>query len=371
MTLYLDELKKFVILHAVSQRTESIIYNEILKNITTENKSGPGSWVYEFTHYADSFFKDKQFRQAVQCYNLARFPYIDSPEKSYAHYKCLSAFVKSDNINTSSIEKRSFIHEGQRVSFYLQVSRNSHSPLLLVMGGIVSIKEQWGEFLLLAKKLDLTVAIMEMPGVGENHCQYHAESYSVFTNVINSLSGIADITQVYIIAMSFSGNMAIKAAHYDQRIKSIFTIGAPIFHFFRDKKWWDNIPTITQRTLQHITKLPPEDIFKSMHDFALNSDELKKINIPIFYVNSMHDEIIPKSEYQFLKFNYKQIHFYEFDDVHGSPNHLFQIKLLLLTFIIKHVKKKTIFTMILVCSIQILYLVNNFSLIVTRKVCQK
>jgi hypothetical protein len=56
----------------------------------------------------------------------------------------------------------------------------------------VSIKEQWGGLLGLAKRLEMAVAVTEMPGVGENTMPYNADSWRLYPALLDELAAVAD-----------------------------------------------------------------------------------------------------------------------------------------------------------------------------------
>jgi len=54
------------------------------------------------------------------------------------------------------------------------------------------------------------------------------------------------------------------------------------------------------------------------------------VRVPVRYVVSAHDEIIPGGERAFLAEHLADVGFIEFEDVHGSPAHLGELRLWLL-----------------------------------------
>jgi esterase FrsA len=338
---YLDELKEFAFLHAASQKMNKKYFSHILNKIDRIDGCNKGSWNNEFKVIADHFFAKKKYSIALQYYNLARFPFINSIEKKLSHRKCIQSFLKF-NI----VDQKFIYHESEKVPFYFKKNKQKNAPLLIVIGGIVSIKEQWFRLLSLSKILNFSFVLMEMPGVGENSCRYHSGSYSIFTTLINSLENEANTKEVHIVAMSFGGNMALKYAAHDSRIKSIFTVGAPLFHFFTDKPWWNRVPLITKKTLAHICQCDEKSLFLKLQDFKLTENELSKINIPIHYIFSKKDEIIPIEEKNYFRNFLNHSITYEFDDVHGSPNHMKEVQLILLRYLLNISGKKVLSSVI-------------------------
>ena len=346
---YLNELKEFAFLHAVSQKMDKILFSNTLNKVKFAEDMGPGSWSSEFKNRGDIFFEKESYMDALQYYNLARFPFINSEERKAAHTKCLESFWKYNIAKKLNVEKRFLDYDGVKVPFYFRNQKNKNAPLLIVIGGIVSIKEQWARILLLSKKLNYSIVLMEMPGVGENNCKYHKNSYTIFSKIIDSLENRTITDKVHIIAMSFGGNMALKCAAYDSRIQSIFTVGAPLHHFFVNKHWWAIVPSITKKALSHLCKCDESDLFETLNEFSLSPSELSNITIPVHYVSSKKDEIIPATEIHFFKNCAKNKLIYEFDDIHGSPHHMKEIQLALVNYLLVGLNKKILAAMMNSC----------------------
>lgn len=341
MNTYLAELKDFVILHSKSQSMNTYAFKQLLSQINDTEGEMPGSWVYEFTQYADKLFENKKYIDAMRYYNLARFPFINSTKMKDSHQKCLHIFKKLYINNHFNYEARSIYHEGKLIKFYLQKNKKN-SPVVVVIGGIISIKEQWISLSSLAKKFGYTIVLMEMPGVGENACRYDTSSHLILSKIIDSLQELVTSRDIHIIAMSFGGNLAINCALLDARIKSIFTIGAPIYNFFLDKKWWGHLPQTTKKTLAFICQCSEENLFEMVENLMITPAQLKKLNIPLYYIHSINDEIIPNTEKKYLQNHIPKLFFFEFNDVHGSPNHFNIIKMIILRFLMMYSPKKLI-----------------------------
>ena len=94
-------------------------------------------------------------------------------------------------------------------------------PLLLVMGGIVSVKEQWAPLLPKLRRMGFAAVVTELPGVGENTCAYHPESWRLLPHLLDRLSGSAGTDDASLLALSFSGHLALRAATEDHRIRRV------------------------------------------------------------------------------------------------------------------------------------------------------
>ncbi|MGR9052986.1 MAG: alpha/beta hydrolase [Gammaproteobacteria bacterium] len=295
--------------------------DRVLTALDSSDKEGAGGWGYEWAKEGDRHVAAGKPKDALQFYNLARFPYPANSDMKAAHRKCVDTFVASAKLPGIGFERLSLHVEGNEVPFYFSRSGASN-PLLLVMGGIVSIKEQWQAFLWAGKKLGMSVLVAEMPGVGENTLVYDDSAYAFLSMLIDAVRNKADVFHTHVVAMSFSGNLALRRAPHDSRIRAITTVGAPVRHFFTDAVWWRQVPMTTKRTLAHLCRVPENEVFDYIGRFAIADDELAELDIPVYYVRSLFDEIIPPSEKDVLVHGVARLNLREYRDFHGSPKHM-------------------------------------------------
>ncbi|WP_018014700.1 alpha/beta fold hydrolase [Teredinibacter turnerae] len=318
---YLQELQELVALHARAQNMDMGRCRKILARINSVDKLGAGGWGSEWQREGDSDVAAGKFESAFQYYNLARFPYPVNEDMYASHEKCVTTFMSWATKKGLDLKRLSIRIDSVDIPFYFS-SAGKNKPLLLVMGGIVSIKEQWQAFLWAAKKLGVSVLVAEMPGVGENKLVYDRSAYDFISELIDAVQDEADVSHTHIVAMSFSGNLALRQAMDDSRIRAITTVGAPVHQFFTDAQWWQQVPLTTKRTLAHLCKVDESEVFAYISRFAIEGEELAALKIPVYYVRSVNDEIIPPGEKAMLVNNLASLSLREYQDVHGSPNHM-------------------------------------------------
>ncbi|MGA8119792.1 alpha/beta hydrolase [Rouxiella badensis] len=315
---YLEELKNFVLLHCEAQQLKPGGVKEILKRITHAEGSEAGSWTAEWCRVALQMEQLQNWSDAAKLYNLARFPFVENEMQQTAHDACIENFEKS--MAQAKVKFETLVlAEGAFKAYATGLDKNW--PVVVVCGGIISIKEQWARFLLMAKRLKLCVVVTEMPGVGENTLRYTPETWTLFSQILDALQGRADTQQCHLMALSFSGHLALLAAAKDSRIRGITTVGAPVASFFRQYNS-TAVPLATRRTLSHLTGLTRESLFIQMPDWQIILNDAPKLAIPVHYLQSEYDEIIPSSEIQSLKKIAADARVYCLADVHGSPNNM-------------------------------------------------
>lgn len=321
-----DELKQFGAGHARAQDIPTERLTELYERISTDG-DGTGSWVREWSRAADELSLAGQHLEACKHYNMARLPFVDGPARQEAQDRCVSSFgqwaAQGDVITPLEIEV-----DGARVRCWTAgLSAERPRPVLLALGGIVSVKEQWAPLLSQAARLGMAGVVTEMPGVGENPLRYRPDSARMFSAILDAVADRADVARTYAMALSFSGHLALRCALVDPRIRGVATIGAPLSAFFTDRDWQRNLPSITVDTLAHLTGVGRADVGEHMRDWALRPDELEALDIPVCYVASDRDEIIPAADIELARTHLRQLRLLRFDDVHGSPNHADQTRM--------------------------------------------
>jgi pimeloyl-ACP methyl ester carboxylesterase len=319
---YLAELADLVLLHARAQGVGRARCRDVLGRIERVEGDAPGSWCREWTVVADRMAGSGRHLAACRLYNLARFPYPAGQAQLDAGRRAVSCF---DRWRTArgDLHRLEPMLRGQRVPVWVGgLDPARPRPLLLVMGGIVSVKEQWAQAVARAAGLGMAVVLTELPGVGENPLPYDGDSWRMLPGLIDAIDAIAPVQEVYAIGMSFGGHLVLRAAPHDSRLRGLATVGAPVRAFFRDTTWWSGVPETTKRTLAHITGVPVPDVHGHLRDLALRPDELAAVQMPVRYVVSSRDEIVPAEEPRVLMRHVEHFASVEFDDVHGSPKHV-------------------------------------------------
>lgn len=329
-----DELKQFIGVHSRAQGLPGELCSRVLGRITHDGE-GPGSWSAEWSAAAQELESSGQLLAACQCWNTARFPYVNGPARAEAHARCVDTFSRwsadypqIERIDVTvnghpTIKESPSDGKAQFTALAAGLSTTEPRPLMLVLGGIVSIKEQWAPALLGAEQLGMAMVVTEMPGVGENTLTYGKDSWHMLAALLDTVAGRADVSRTYVSAMSFSGHMTLRCALRDARIRGVVTGGAPIRGFFTDRAWYDaTVPRITKDTLAHLTGLDRGALFDGMSSWGLTAQELAELTIPVGYTVSLRDEIIPSEDAHFLRRHVRNVSLKENDDVHGSPAHV-------------------------------------------------
>lgn len=317
------ELKAYIDVHARGQRMTG--YREILDRIETDEGSGPGSWVGEWCRAGESLQRQGRDLDASRHYAMARFPYVDGPGRQEALERCVTT-LDAWRKEQPGIESLEVGLKGGRVRCWAAgLSSADRKPLLIMIGGNMTVKEQWAPMLVHAPRLGMAVIVTEMPATGENTLPYDQDAWQMIPGLLDELAGRADVSHTHLTALSFSGHLALRSAVYDSRVRGVVTVGAPISAFFTDTAWQRALPKITLSTLAHMTGRP--EGVAGVDGWALTPEHLGALEIPVAYTASLRDEVIPYEDVRLLRRHVRRLELCEHDDVHASPNHVRETQL--------------------------------------------
>jgi hypothetical protein len=316
-----EELKEFAGVHARGQRIPRARYEEVLARITHDGE-GPGSWVGEWCRAAEDLERRDDLLDACRLYTMARFPYVDGDARREAWERAVAAFDRWRSRDRVDLRPLDVDLDGGRIRCWTTGTWRRDAPFVILMGGIVSTKEQWAPTLLQLPRLGAAGVVAEMPGVGANTLPYDVDAWRMLPALLDAVGDRADTRRTYAMAMSFSGHMALRCALEDARVRSVLTVGAPISGVFADAAWQRNLPRVTVDTLAHLTGAKPDELGTHLRGWELTAEELEALEIPVSYVASRRDEIIPASDISLLRNHVRRLSLLENDDVHGSPRYV-------------------------------------------------
>lgn len=318
---HLGELKEYALLHARNQGMTAKSAARVLARIHSDDPGDEASWARVWSAEGDALAGRGRLLDACRCYALARFPYPSDPDRTRARHAGVAAFDEWRRARRRGIERLELDHPDGTLACWT-AGLDKGRPLLVMTGGIVSVKEQWAPLLPKLTRLGYAAVVTEMPGVGENSLRYTSDSWRLLPWLLDRLSDRARTTDTTLLCLSFSGHMALRAAVEDQRIRRVLTVGAPVAHFFTDEDWWGRVPGITVSTLCRLTGAADTAELRSLlKEFPLDAARLGGVRAAVRYVASARDEIIPPGEQELLRAALPDVRVKVFDDVHGSPDH--------------------------------------------------
>ncbi|MGW4211288.1 hypothetical protein ACWEIJ_25070 [Lentzea sp. NPDC004789] len=316
------ELKRFIVVHAKAQGVRAAEYEPLLQRITNDTDGEPGSWARVWRTAGEALEARGDLLGANRRYVLARFPFVDGPSRELAQERYVRAFARWSAAQTDLEPVEVKVGDDVVRCWATGLSATAPRPLVVICGGIVSVKEQWAPTLRLARRLGLAAVVTEMPGVGENPMPYDADGWRLFSAVLDAVADRADTDRTTALALSFSGHLALRCAVADPRITAVITAGAPVAGFFTGDHW-TTLPKVTTDTLTRLTGRPPAQLA----DLALTGEQLAALDIPVHYLASLRDEVVPQEDLALLRRHVRRLRVQENDDVHGSPRHVLESRL--------------------------------------------
>ncbi|WP_052809614.1 alpha/beta fold hydrolase [Streptomonospora alba] len=307
----LAELRDFALLHARAQGISRRECRDVGAEAATES-----DWVAGWSDRARALRRRGDPLGACRRYGMARFPYVDGPERARALGECIASF--DDWRCRRGIERLEVEGAGRRFACWT-AGLGGRRPLVVVLGGIVSIKEQWAQFIPAARRLGYAVAVTEMPGVGENPLDYGPGSEDVLTAVLDACAQRMEVRTAHVVGMSFGGHLALRCALGDGRVRGLVTVGAPVrapFEALVDRR---GLPGLTARTLAHVCGAGDDRLPAILAGMALDADRLARLDLPLHYLESLRDEVIPRSDVDLVHRHVRGRRIVSCDDVHGSP----------------------------------------------------
>lgn len=144
METYLSELKRLVLLHARSQGIPCQVCHSVLSQIKRD-EDGDDGWADAWMAKGDHLLASGEAWQAIQCYNLGRFPYINTERRHQAHRRCIDTFATWVKTSGEQIQRIEIPFKGERISFYFSAAQAKY-PLLFVIGGLSRSKNSGRAF---------------------------------------------------------------------------------------------------------------------------------------------------------------------------------------------------------------------------------
>ncbi|MFI0897249.1 alpha/beta hydrolase [Streptomyces sp. NPDC020983] len=316
-----EELREFALVHARTQQIPPVRYTEVLHRITHDG-DGDGSWVGEWSAAAAATAAGGDLLTASRLYTMARFPYVDGEPRQRAQDEARAVFERWRTENAPELRPLTVQSpDGPVHAFSTGGPADRGRPFVILMGGIISTKEQWAPTLLRLGRLGIRGVVTELPGISTG--RYRPDSWQLLPQLLDAVADRADTRRTYAMTMSFSGQLGLRAALADRRIKGVATVGAPLHHAFTDTAWQQRSwPRITVDTLAHLTGTDAAKVGAHLADWALTPEQLAAVDVPVAYVASRRDEVIPAEDINLLRRQVRALELLEFDDVHASPRHV-------------------------------------------------
>ena len=188
--------------------------------------------------------------RATVAYHFAKFVWMVDPEKSRAAAdKAVAAMAKTHEYLDPSAERiEAPFDRGQVVGNLRRPAGDEHPPLVLLVPGLDSTKEEF--FRLENVFLDRGMATFSMDGPGQGESGYDLPirpDYDVaVTAVLDALDGRddVDLARVGLLGVSLGGYYAPRVLAFEPRVKAGVGLSGP----YKFSDIWDTVPPQTRET---------------------------------------------------------------------------------------------------------------------------
>src|SRR5262249_38441486 len=156
---------------ARAQRIPPARYEQLRTRITHDGE-GAGSWAGEWSAAAEQAERAGDLLAACRLYTMARFPYVDGDARREAWERAVATFGRWREQEGADLRPLEVGLDGGTIRGWTTGTPRPDAPFVILMGGIVSTKEQWAPTLLRLPRLGAAGVVAEMPGVGANTLPY-------------------------------------------------------------------------------------------------------------------------------------------------------------------------------------------------------
>jgi 5-aminopentanamidase len=266
------------------------------------------------------------WRRAALCWHWGKFVFTDHPEEQRAaHERTVACFRRGAGTLSPPAEPVRIPYGGSTLAAYLRVPPGAPKPIVIMIPGLDSVKEELqatAEYLLAR---GLAVIAIDGPGQGEAEYEFPIEpAYErVTTAVADYLKGRDDIDpdRIGVFGVSLGGYYAARSAAYEPRVRAAAELAGP-YRWDRD---WDRLPAQTRSTFQHRSGAASPEQARGRAAALTLEDAAARITCPLLVVHGGRDGLVPASHAERLAREAPGAELLLYPDgSHGVTNHAFE-----------------------------------------------
>jgi dienelactone hydrolase len=231
--------------------------------------------------------------KAALYYRLAAFPAMDDKEKKAAYTFSQKYYEEAFKFSPKPPQKLSIPYEGREITGFVRYPEGaSRPPLVIVVPGIESMKE---DFLLELDKLTgsgLAVFVADLPGTANSPWKYRPDSIKMILAITQFFknSSYVNGNHIGLLGFNFGGSLALRAAALNPEIKAVATVGAPINTAF-STAFWNRMPEYMQKMFLEFTGFgTSSELSKELPNYSLiQAENVKKLSCPVLLLSGKKD----------------------------------------------------------------------------------
>ncbi len=237
---------------------------------------------------------------AALCYHFGKFVFQDFHDDYIsASHKSVDAYARGLKLLDPTGERVEIPFDGSTmVGTFRRPAQADHAPLILLLPGLDSTKEEffyWEEVFL---KRGLATFSLDGPGQGE--CGYTSHIRPDYEAAVSAALDVLvrrrdiDPKRIGVAGVSLGGYYAPRAAAFEPRIKAVVGICGP----FNFAECWDGTPSLTRAAFQyHSGASDAADARARAGELSLDG-AAQKITQPLLVIQGKLDRLIPWEQAQ-------------------------------------------------------------------------
>jgi 2,6-dihydroxypseudooxynicotine hydrolase len=278
------------------------------------------------------------WRRAALCWHWGKFVFTDHPEEQRAaHERTVACFRRGADTLSPPAEPVRVPYAGSTLAAYLRVPPGPPPPIVVMIPGLDSVKEELqatAEYML---RRGLAVIAIDGPGQGEAEYEFPIEpAYErVVTAVADYLKGRDDVDpdRIGVFGVSLGGYYAARSAAYEPRVRAAVELAGP-YRFDLD---WDTLPPQTRTTFQHRSGAASPAQARERAAALTLEDAAARISCPLLVVHGGRDRLIPPYHAERLAREAPGAELMmDPDGSHGLTNHAFESRAAMADWLASH-----------------------------------
>ena len=234
------------------------------------------------------------WRRAALCWHWGKFVFTDHPdEQRAAHERTVACFRSGAGTLSPPAEPVRVPYAGSTLAAYLRVPAGPPPPIVIMIPGLDSVKEELQATAEHMLRRGLAVIAIDGPGQGEAEYEFPIEpAYErVVTAVADYLKGRADVDpgRLGVFGVSLGGYYAARSAAYEPRVRAAVALAGP-YRFDLD---WDMLPAQTRTTFQHRSGAASPAEARERAAALTLEDAAARITCPLLVVHGGRDRLVP------------------------------------------------------------------------------
>ena len=266
------------------------------------------------------------WRRAALCWHWGKFVFTDHPEEQRAaHERTVACFRRGTGTLSPPAEPVRVPYAGSTLAAYLRVPPGPPPPIVIMIPGLDSVKEELQATAEHMLRRGLAVIAIDGPGQGEAEYEFPIEpAYErVVTAVADYLKGRDDVDpdRIGVFGVSLGGYYAARSAAYEPRVRAAVELAGP-YRFDLD---WDMLPAQTRTTFQHRSGAASPAEARERAAALTLEDAAARITCPLLVAHGGRDRLIPAYHAERLAREAPGAELLmDPDGSHGLTNHAFE-----------------------------------------------